>query len=88
MSAARPDDATLAVAVARQDLEQARALGDPRFAGLALAALQRWHDAGPTPDDVLLLRATLEQYLHEFDAAAAKLEQLVLASPPTRRRRG
>jgi hypothetical protein len=67
--AARPDDVKLATAVARRYLEQAREVGDPRFAGLALAALRAWPDANAAPDDVLLLRATLEQYLHEFDAA-------------------
>jgi len=75
--AARPDDVALATAVARRYLEQARESGDPRFAGLALAALRAWPDASAAPDDVLLLRATLEQYLHEFDAAVDHLRLLV-----------
>jgi len=78
--AARPDDAKLATAVGRRYLEQARESGDPRFAGLALAALRAWPDANSAPDEVLLLRATLEQYLHEFDAAVAHL-RLLLARP-------
>jgi hypothetical protein len=82
--AARPDDAKLATAVARRYLEQARESGDPRFAGLALAALRAWPDANTAPDDVLLLRATLEQYLHEFDAAVAHL-RLLLARPGSER---
>src|SRR5881227_3744961 len=48
--AARPDDAALATAVARRYLEQARESGDPRFAGLALAALRAWPDAASAPD--------------------------------------
>ncbi|HEV7574782.1 MAG TPA: hypothetical protein VGO85_01955 [Caldimonas sp.] len=78
--AARPDDPKLATAVAQRYLEQARESGDPRFAGLALAALRAWPDAASAPDEVLLLRATLEQYLHEFDASVAHL-RLLLARP-------
>lgn len=79
--AERPDDAQLASAVARRHLDQARAQGDPRYAGLAIAAVQRWTDPAATPDDVLLLQATLDQYVHEFDAAAAKLERLLGRQP-------
>jgi tetratricopeptide (TPR) repeat protein len=78
--AARPDDPVLAAAVARRYLEQSRESGDPRFAGLALAALGAWPDPKSAPNDVLFLRATLEQYLHEFDASVAHLRQL-LARP-------
>ena len=78
--AARPDDAGLAVRVALRDLERAREGGDPRFAGLALAALRPWPDAATAPGEVLLMRATLQQYLHEFDASVASLRQL-LARP-------
>jgi hypothetical protein len=82
--AARPNDPKLATSVARRYLEQARESGDPRFAGLALAALRAWPDANAAPDDILLLRATLEQYLHEFDAAVAHL-RLLLARPGSER---
>src|ERR1700709_981124 len=40
--ASRPNDATLALSVAKRDLARAREAGDPRFAGLALAALTAW----------------------------------------------
>jgi hypothetical protein len=78
--AARPNDPALATAVARRYFAQSRESGDPRFAGLALAALAAWPDAATAPDDVLFLRATLEQYLHEFDVSVAHLRQL-LARP-------
>jgi hypothetical protein len=78
--AARPADAALALNVAQRDLDRARQSGDPRFAGLALAALRPWPDAATAPAEVLLLRATLQQYLHEFDASVASLRQL-LARP-------
>jgi hypothetical protein len=79
--AARPGDAKLAHAVAARYLAQAHELGDPRFAGLALAALRAWPDPATTPSDLLLMRATLQQYLHEFDASVASLRQLL--SRPT-----
>lgn len=79
--AQRPDDVGLAVSVARAGLAQARATGDPRLAGQALAALARWTDAQTAPPEVLLLQATLDQHLHDFDAAAAKLEVLLRRHP-------
>jgi len=78
--AERPGDARLAAAVAERYLAQARESGDPRFAGLALAALAAWPDPVKAPNEILLLRATLEQYLHEFDAAVAHL-RILLARP-------
>jgi hypothetical protein len=78
--AERPGDAALAISVARRDLDRAREAGDPRFAGLALAALQPWAGSPSAPSDILLMRATLQQYLHEFDASVATLRQL-LARP-------
>ncbi len=74
--AERPSDAALALAAAKRDLAQAHALGDPRFAGLALSAIAPWSDDAAAPDDVLMMRATLQQYLHEFDAAVKSLERL------------
>ena len=79
--AAHPNDERIAVALARRYIEQARSEGDPRRAGQALAALQAWPDAASAPDDVLLMRATIEQYLHDFDTAAAHLERLVARRP-------
>ena len=79
--AADPGDARKAVALARRQLEQARADGDPRRAGQALAALQAWPDPAKAPDDVLLMVATIEQYLHDFDASAKHLLRLVERQP-------
>lgn len=79
--AAHPRDAATATALARRLLADAREQGDPRYAGQALAVLEPWSDPAAAPDDVLLLQATIEQHLHEFDAAAAKLETLVRRSP-------
>ena len=77
--AQRPNDPALAVGIARRLLARAHDDGDPRFAGQALAAISGWSDA-QAPDDVLLLRADLQQYLHEFDASVQSLQRL-LARP-------
>ena len=79
--AERPGDPGLAAAAARRWLDRARADGDPRWAGRALAALAPWPDPQTAPDEVLLLQATLDQHLHDFDAAVAKLERLVARRP-------
>lgn len=79
--ATNPADASKAVALSRRYLEQARIDGDPRRAGLALAALKAWPDANKAPDDVLLMVAAIEQYLHDFDVAANHLEHLVRRQP-------
>jgi len=79
--AANPRDAAKAVLLARRYLDQARSQGDPRPAGQALAVLHAWPDPAQAPDDVLLMVATIEQYLHQFDASASHLEQLVARRP-------
>ena len=76
----QPRDAGLALTMARGYLDQAHATGDPRYAGLAMAAISGWADEATMPDAVLLMRAVLLQYLHEFDAAARSLARL-LARP-------
>lgn len=75
--ARQPRDATLALGVAQRYLDQAHELGDPRFVGLAMAALAGWTDEASMPDAVLMMRAVLQQYLHDFDASAANLKRLV-----------
>ena len=75
-----PRDPALALAVAKRYFDQAHELGDPRFAGMALSAIAPWRDEATTPDELLLMRANLQQYLHEFDAAATNLQHL-LARP-------
>lgn len=79
--AERPTDAALAVSVAQRFLERARAQGEPRYAGLALGALAAWPDAAGAPPEVVLMRATLAQYLHDFDGAASMLEALLQRQP-------
>jgi len=75
-----PRDAALALSVAQRYLDQAHELGDPRFAGMAMSAIEGWTDEATMPDGVLMMRANLQQYLHAFDASARSLQKL-LARP-------
>lgn len=79
--AAQPDAVAPAVVLARRYLDEARTQGDPRYAGLAFAALAAWPLPATAPDEVLVLQATLQQFIHDFDTSAANLERLVQRSP-------
>jgi hypothetical protein len=79
--AAEPERADLAAELAWIHLRQLLTDGDPRFAGYAQAALQRWWVAPEPPPEVLLPRAVLRQFQHQFDPALADLGQLVREEP-------
>jgi tetratricopeptide (TPR) repeat protein len=79
--AASPDRVELAVELARGDIERYRALSDPRYLGRAQATLARWWKLAEPPPDVLLLRATIEQAIHQFPEARADLDRLVRLRP-------
>jgi tetratricopeptide (TPR) repeat protein len=72
-----PQDARLAVTLAQQAIAQARRDGDPRRLGEAQAALAPWWSSADPPPAVRLLRATVRQSQHDFDAARADLDALV-----------
>jgi hypothetical protein len=78
--ASQPRDPVLALGIAKRYLDQAHELGDPRFAGMAMSAIAGWQDEATMPGDVLMMRATVQQYLHEFDASVRSLQAL-LARP-------
>ncbi|QSA97932.1 lipopolysaccharide assembly protein LapB [Methylococcus sp. EFPC2] len=68
----RPQRRDLALALARRYIEVGRADSDPRFYGHAEAVLTPWL-AGTDPE-ALLLRATVLQNRHAFQAALADLD--------------
>lgn len=70
---------SLALTLARQAINQARRSGDPRDWGQAQAALAPWWADAQAPGPVRLLRATIRQGQHDFDAALADLDALVTA---------
>jgi len=76
-----PMDLALAIRVATQDIEAARAESDPRYNGYAEAALRPWLDQPNPPNSVILLRATLRQAVHDFDEALQDLNQVISAEP-------
>jgi tetratricopeptide (TPR) repeat protein len=79
--AAAPDRVELAVELARGDIERYRTLSDPRYLGRAQATLGRWWKLAEPPPDVLLLRATIEQSVHQFLEARADLDRLIERRP-------
>ncbi|GAB4480632.1 MAG: hypothetical protein OHK0044_28690 [Burkholderiaceae bacterium] len=71
-----PLPASARIAQARTLLEASRASSDPRLLGYAEATL-----AGLNEADALVLRATIEQGRHRFDAARALLDRVLLEQP-------
>ncbi|HMD62443.1 MAG TPA: DUF4331 family protein [Stellaceae bacterium] len=76
-----PDNLVLAIRVAQGYLELGRVTGDPRYAGYSEAALAPWWHLASPPSEVLVLRATLRQRSHQFDAALADLATVLNSNP-------
>ena len=76
-----PQNLDQAVRLARRYFEQAMAQGDPRYVGYAQAALKPWWDLPEPPARVLVLRATLVQYRHDFSSALADLARALELDP-------
>jgi tetratricopeptide (TPR) repeat protein len=75
------ENISLAVHVAWRLVEKARRDGTPQPLSHAISALAPWwQEAAPHPE-VLLLRATIRQSLHEFAPALKDLDSLVKACP-------
>lgn len=79
--AQRPTDLELAIRLARIDIQLARERSDPRYLGHAQAALGPWWALEDAPVEVLILRATIEQSLHDFDAALRDLDRALKSRP-------
>ena len=76
-----PNDLPRAVALATAYVRASRLEGDPRFLGYAEAALGTWWKDPAAPSAVLLLRATIRQSSHQFDAAVADLDRVLQRDP-------
>ena len=79
--AEQPQNLERALALARRYFDLASAEGDPRYVGYAEAAIRPWTAAAEPPADILILRALLRQYRHEFDAALSDLAQAAARDP-------
>jgi len=75
-----PDELGLALQAARDALARGRLRGDPRELGVAQAALAPWWSRADAPPEVRLVRATVMQSQHQFQAALVELDA-VLATP-------
>jgi len=63
-----------ALASARRYIEVGQTYSDPRAYGYAQSALGKWWDADPAPTEVLVMRARILQFRHEFAPALQQLE--------------
>ncbi len=79
--ATSPDALEIAVSLAHADIQRARSTSDPRYLGRAQATLAAWWNVPAAPPDVLLLRATILQSLHDFPAARIDLDRLIAERP-------
>jgi Tfp pilus assembly protein PilF len=71
---ARETKLTDALAMARHYVELGQTYSDPRAYGYAQAALGAWWTADPAPPELLVMRARVLQFRHDFDGALAQLE--------------
>ncbi|MBE0620989.1 MAG: hypothetical protein IH605_10380 [Burkholderiales bacterium] len=79
--AEQPQNLERALALARRYFDLASAEGDPRYVGYAEAAIRPWSQEAEPPTEVLVMRALLRQYRHEFDAALADLSSAAKRDP-------
>jgi hypothetical protein len=79
--AEQPQNMERALALARRYFDLASAEGDPRYVGYAEAALRPWSKNAEPPAEILVMRALLRQYRHEFDAALADLARAAEHDP-------
>lgn len=79
--ALNPRNLDKAIALSQRYYRLALADGDPRFIGYAQAALAPWWEMDEPPVAVLVQRATLRQYSHNFDSALTDLKLAISLVP-------
>lgn len=79
--ALNPRNLDKAIALSQRYYRLALADGDPRFIGYAQAALAPWWELDEPPVAVLVQRATLRQYSHNFDSALTDLKLAISLVP-------
>src|SRR5712671_1122205 len=82
---ANPRKRDTAVRLAERYFALATSEGDPRYVGYAQAALKPWWDLPAPPQDVLVMRAILKQYSHDFSGAMQDLEAATREDPENAR---
>ncbi|MGB8764598.1 MAG: hypothetical protein WCD07_07365 [Burkholderiales bacterium] len=76
-----PKNLAVALKLAQAYYSQVAEEGDPRFIGYAQNALAPWWNAADAPIEVLVLRASIKQYRHEFSDALADLSLAQARNP-------
>ena len=76
-----PANLALALTLAERYIALGRAESDPRFYGYAEGVLRPWASIDRPPPDVLVMRATLAQYRHDFAAASSDLDDAIAVDP-------
>lgn len=79
--ARQPDNLPLALHVADRYIDLGRTWSDPRMFGYAEGVMQPWLNAADPPPAVLVTRATLKQYRHDFAGARADLVRVLERHP-------
>src|SRR5712691_10326814 len=82
---ANPRKQETAVRLAERYFALASSEGDPRYVGYAQAALKPWWDMPDPPLDILVMRAILKQYSHDFSSAMRDLEAATREDPKNAR---
>jgi predicted Zn-dependent protease len=82
---ANPRKRDTTVRLAERYFALATSEGDPRYVGYAQAALKPWWDLPAPPLDVLVMRAILKQYSHDFSGAMQDLEAATREDPKNAR---
>ena len=82
---ANPRKRETAVRLAERYFALASSEGDPRYVGYAQAALKPWWDLPAPPLDVLVMRAILKQYSHDFSGAMRDLGAATREDPASAR---
>lgn len=75
----KPKDKKLAIDFARKCIELSRIESDPRYLGYAEAAIKPW--AYTKSADILIIKATIRQSLHDFKGALQDLSEALQLEP-------
>lgn len=79
--AADPVNARLASELADSYYRIAQRQGDPRYIGYAQSVLAPWQGKADAPDEILVARALVTQFLHDFGAARQDLDTVLTRHP-------
>lgn len=70
-----------AISAAKEWISLSKKTSDPRYLGRAQATLTPWWDDIKAPSEVAVLKATIQQSRHEFDAARSTLKRMLDMDP-------